>query len=226
MTLSPFFFLFFFLLSSFFFVLSAIQNSFQVLGNGTGDFELEWDDISWDDYRVFTGGVQGGAPAKRHMFFADADGRLLEHKIELPQIAYRAELYRALKGANKTTTSTTSTTTQESKTAANDHSSSQYTEGGRRTKEERRITARLWKSHGSPNGNGIALVGAAMNVYPLVREHDDHSRPFKKKNYVVGLFVFSLFWMKSDIHVSTICSPLCFFYRCFIVFRFFFNSFW
>ena len=150
-----------------------------MLGNGTGDFELEWDDISWDDYRVFTGGVQGGAPAKRHMFFADADGRLLEHKIELLQIAYRTELYRALKGMNKTTSSSsaaTTTTTQEAKAAANDHSSrwtppggpSQYMEGGRRTKEERRITARLWKSHGSPNGNGIALVGAAMNVYPLV----------------------------------------------------------
>ena len=159
-----------------------------MLGNGTGDFELEWDDISWDDYRVFTGGVQGGAPAKRHMFFADADGRLLEHKIELPQIAYRTELYRALKGANKTTTSTTSTTTQESKTAANDHSSSQ--EGGRRTKEERRITARLWKSHGSPNGNGIALVGAAMNVYPLVRGHDDHS---KKKMMLLVLLFFLFF---------------------------------
>ena len=169
-----------------------------VLGNGTGDFALEWHEISWEDYRIFTGGVLGGETNQRRMYFTDADGRLLERFIEQPSIVNRHELFASLNGQNESLDEYTdemdgwdpALTKEEVKNGRNkDATGVGYDDDydfplNALEKQRRLLYAKklklkeanykvtdynkvLWKSYGSPNGNGIALVGAAMNIYPF-----------------------------------------------------------
>jgi hypothetical protein len=158
-----------------------------VLGNGTGDFSLEWSDISWEDYRVFTGGILSGKTNPRRIYFADADGRLLERTIESVNIVEKKQLYRALYGLKKTIEKygdygelvEVNDENNRKKGGMNDDEETMVGVGEMDDFEELDNDEedygealdlqqnRLWKSRGSPNGNGIALVGAAMSVHPF-----------------------------------------------------------
>jgi hypothetical protein len=142
----------------------AVQRRYfnTVVGRGTGSWQLEWADISWDDYRIFSGGVIGGQTSPKRIFFADADGRLLERTVLTPAIVERSQLVAAYTNQMKGSPNISN--------VADRVSSSDIISGGGNggyRGAAREQQHHLWKSHGSPPGSGIALVGAAMHHNPF-----------------------------------------------------------
>ena len=138
----------------------AVQRRFfnSVVGGGTGSWRLDWSDVSWGDYRIFSGGVLGVGQFSRKMYFADADGRLVAHTIKPPPVVARRQLMSAMSELNLTT----GTPSNGSKGAAEVHR-----EESEKTSTVNKQHNDVWRSHGSPPGSGIAVVATALSTSPF-----------------------------------------------------------
>ena len=130
----------------------AVQRRYfnTVVGNGTGSWQLEWVDISWDDYRIFSGGVLGGQTSPKVYFFADADGRLLERTVQTPSVVERAQLKAANDGQKQGDQHDVGTTPRVGRAGTPLDGRGRGDGGGGALREEQH---HLWKSHGSPPGS-------------------------------------------------------------------------